>query len=359
MGPERGARGLCGDRSNLALLVPAIAGLLQRLRPDAHVHVLLESTGNMLPLHRRAMCAALGVPDEHAIRADTRNWSAFRRDRLLISTLEPPGPRRWRPLPRAAPWQPGWTPPPQSGDAMPTMMRSRPGPPELLLASTYQYQPASLLIATADEALGRCIHPGHGNTYNLRLAISNRMRQAEAGEAVLEAWQHLCLASAGNLRFPARGPVYDAACAPAVHWIARYGERHGFRTPSVAERSRALGLDQGGYASALGLSPRDLYDAQGNAFDRAIVGVRLGPSFQDVLATPDRPRHRYPTPTALCALYDDTAAAVRDQWPSSAGHLSACPLRATNTAGDSILDLLARPVADPHALPNGPDAPLG
>ena len=109
---------------------------------------------------------------------------------------------------------------------------------------------------------------------------------------------------------------------------------------------------------ALGLSPQELYDAQGNAFDRAIVGVRLGPSVHDILATPDHPRHRYPTPTALCALYDDTATAIREQWPGEAGRLSACPLRATNEGGDSILDLLARLTADPPA-PDGPGAPLG
>ena len=36
MGPDSGARGICGERSSLALLVPAIAGLLQRLRSDLH-----------------------------------------------------------------------------------------------------------------------------------------------------------------------------------------------------------------------------------------------------------------------------------------------------------------------------------
>ena len=206
MGMASGTRGICGDRSSLALLVPAIAGLLQRLRPDAHVHVLLESTASMLPMHRHALCQALGVPDEHAVRADARHWSAFRRDRLLFSTLAPPGERQWRPQTRAAPWQPGWMPSPQGGEAMPTMMRSRPGPPDLVIASTCQYQPTPLLIASHDDALRNCIHPMHGNSSNLRDAIGRRMRQADAGDMVLDSWRHLCLACTGSLRLPIARP---------------------------------------------------------------------------------------------------------------------------------------------------------
>ena len=45
------------------------------------------------------------------------------------------------------------------------------------------------------------------------------------------------------------------------------------------ERGRAAGC--GAYLSSLGLSPRDQYDAQGNIFDRAIIGVRLSRAILD------------------------------------------------------------------------------
>ena len=83
------------------------------------------------------------------------------------------------PHPRPAPWYPGWTTSPQGGEAMPTMMRSRPGPPDLLLASTYQYQPTSLLIAADDEALRNCIHQRHGNSTSLREALVDEAVQVE------------------------------------------------------------------------------------------------------------------------------------------------------------------------------------
>ena len=105
---------------------------------------------------------------------------------------------------------------------------------------------------------------------------------------------------------------------------------------------------------ALGLPARDLYDAQGNAFDRLIVGLRLGPLVQDHLADPDPARHHFPDADALCALYQATADAIHHQWPQHASSLARCPLDATDTAGASLVELLRRPIADSQAA-----APLG
>eukprot|EP00974_Lingulodinium_polyedra_P107719 10426450-Lingulodinium_polyedra.AAC.1 len=55
--------------------------------------------------------------------------------------------------------------------------------------------------------------------------------------------------------------------------IAQNGVQHGFRPPTQDERARATGA--AAYLRALGLSPRDFYDAIGNHFDRHVVAVRL------------------------------------------------------------------------------------
>ena len=74
-----------------------------------------------------------------------------------------------------------------------------------------------------------------------------------------------------------------------------------------------------------------MYDAQGNAFDRAILGVRIGAAIQAHLADPAPLRHEYPTPTALQALYEATHYAVTQSWPRTDGHLVPSPLLATGT----------------------------
>ena len=59
----------------------------------------------------------------------------------------------------------------------------------------------------------------------------------------------------------------------AAEWVGRHGEQHGFRVPDISERGRATGC--GAYLDSLRLGQRDLYDAQGNHFDRVIVAWRL------------------------------------------------------------------------------------
>ncbi|MFM7978324.1 MAG: hypothetical protein ACKPKO_03330, partial [Candidatus Fonsibacter sp.] len=59
----------------------------------------------------------------------------------------------------------------------------------------------------------------------------------------------------------------------AAGWIAEHGSEHGFRTPNVRERGRAMGM--AAYLHGLGLSESELYDAQGNSFDPQAVLSRL------------------------------------------------------------------------------------
>ena len=80
VGPQRsGLRGICGHRSQLAVLVPAVALVLQQLRPDLRVHVLLESSGSVHRIHRQAITSMLGVPANHAVSLDAQAWTAFSR----------------------------------------------------------------------------------------------------------------------------------------------------------------------------------------------------------------------------------------------------------------------------------------
>ena len=181
MGHGRGHRGICGERSRLVLLVPAIAGVIQRLRPDAHVHVLLESTGKMVPRHRAAICEALRIPDPNAWKVDAKNWCAYRRERTLFGTMPPPTNQSWTPNRRPPPWTPGWAQFPNPGigsppRTMPTMMRTRPSPSGLIQASTYQYHLCSLLYHIQDPDVDGLLNPYRSpNLHNLAAFFQRRI----------------------------------------------------------------------------------------------------------------------------------------------------------------------------------------
>ena len=52
--------GLCGPDSVLFFAVPTVALILQELRPDTIVHVVLESAASMQAVHRATIMQALG-----------------------------------------------------------------------------------------------------------------------------------------------------------------------------------------------------------------------------------------------------------------------------------------------------------
>ena len=111
------------------------------------------------------------------------------------------------------------------------------------------------------------------------------------------------------------------------------------RAPALAERTRALDLDH--YFALLALPPRDLFDAQGNHFDRAIVGARLGEGVAALLqAPPGPPTHRFPDGDALQHIYLDTGRAVRAAWGNTDPALAPSPLLARDPDGATILELL-------------------
>ena len=143
-GAHEGRVGLCGERSVLFYVIPALAWALARSRPDLHIHVVAENAGSVRQEHLQAMGEALGIGNlaAHAQRLDAGDWTSMPRRRIFLSTLPPAS--VCRPAGRRPPpWDRGWGLAP--GGAAPAMLRARGGPGEPLQASTYQYAPGMLL----------------------------------------------------------------------------------------------------------------------------------------------------------------------------------------------------------------------
>ena len=114
-GRYRGQQGLCGPDSVLFFAVPTVAWILQELRPDTIVHVVLESAASMQAVRRTTIMQALGGPNanEHLRTLDPGAWSAFPRRRHYFMTL-PERENIILPARRDAPWEPGWGPIPSA-----------------------------------------------------------------------------------------------------------------------------------------------------------------------------------------------------------------------------------------------------
>ena len=102
------------------------------------------------------------------------------------------------------------------------MLRARIWPGEPLRASTYQYAPGMLLYRRGtywqDAPLSAC---------------SQRIRQLLPADL----WAGWLLIERGL----ATGDR-EREAIPTAQWTAANGEQLGFRTPNVAERSRAMGM---------------------------------------------------------------------------------------------------------------------
>ena len=135
-GRYRGHQGLCGPDSVLFFAVPTVAWILQELRPDTVVHVVLENAGSMQHIHKAAIMQALGGLNarEHFRTLDSGQWSAFPRRRHYFMTFPDRG-NLILPTRRDAPWESGWGPIPSA--VLYPMMCSRDNfNPR---ASTFQY----------------------------------------------------------------------------------------------------------------------------------------------------------------------------------------------------------------------------
>ena len=132
---------------------------------------------------------------------------------------------------------------------MATMMRNRARAGEPLRASTYQYAPRYLMV----EHGSRCDCP----PYNLGLRLRDLLP-----EHLRLGYRHI---QSGLLT-----PDSDDMTNDASRWLAAHGEAVGVRIPNVSERGRAMGMLP--YLRSLGLTDAQLYNAQGNSFDCAIIG---------------------------------------------------------------------------------------
>ena len=287
-----GRQGLAGPDSVLFFAVPAVAAAVTQLRPDVAVATLLEQAGSTLPLHRRAIGEAFGLDRDgtatHGAVVDAGRWGPLPRRRILLSPV-PPDPHPWCPPARPAPWAPGWRPHWQ-GDLQP-MMRAHRVEAGLIMARPYQYAARPLLYHEGARWGGMPLRA-------VVQAISGLMPSERR-----EGWRQLNM---GSTRGRHEGPTTLAA-----EWVARHGEGHGFRAPTLAERSRATGC--GAYLEGLDLQDAALYNAQGNFFDRGVVAVRLGRPILgwargEALSAGPRPR----AISELEALYQRVRAAVDD-----------------------------------------------
>ena len=98
MGASEGKLGVCGVDSKNFFVFPLVARAVTCLRPDLHVHVLVENSGSARTEHKHAMLESLGLDPKQAVILDAGAWSAFRRPRMFISSLEV-GPPAAPPLP--------------------------------------------------------------------------------------------------------------------------------------------------------------------------------------------------------------------------------------------------------------------
>ena len=138
---------------------------------------------------------------------------------MVRSTIPWAPPSRW-PERRGAPWDAKWVP--RDNTSMPTMLRPRGRQSEPLRASTYQYTPRFLVCRQGSEV-------DLGPDAQLRAAIKNHL------PPVLQRdWGLIAL----NLV----SPQNERGAEEVTMSIAAHGAKHGFQTPNVRERGRAMGM---------------------------------------------------------------------------------------------------------------------
>ena len=289
-GRYRGGQGLCGPDSVLFFAVPTVAWILQELRPDINVQVVLENAGSMQSIHRATIMQALGGlnASQHLRTLDSGEWSVFPRRRYYFMTLPENGDIA-TPTRREAPWEPGWGPIPAA--VLHPMMCSRNNTTPR--ASTNQYHAQSLIYRYAE---GNEDFDWHGRP---ETHVRNQIIRTMPNE-IRHLYRKLLQ---GQMTFND-----ERSMGPVIDWIHQEGPRLGYRIPTTAERVRATGRAR--YLNALELSDVQLHNAVGNHFDPDALRARMrGPLSREARSGSDR-RHQYPTPADLAVMYQLVANEV-------------------------------------------------
>ena len=123
-------------------------------------------------------------------------------------------------------------------------------------------------------------------------------------------------------------------------WPVEHGPSLGARPPTVSERSRSLGLES--YSDRLNLAPVATYNAQGNSFDQAALGLRLAGLMQLLGSGQRIAGHGFAPPWRIAEIYTRVCAYCHAQ--GTAPEMSPYPadLRAafSHTTDSSILATL-------------------
>ena len=338
-GRHQGRQGICGDDSYLFWTIPLVVWTLQDLRPDCHIHAVVESSATTHPLHRAAMATALGDLDDarHVLMVDSKAWAPFPRKRMYLSTLPVVPDPSFTPARRAASWEGGFAPHWDGGTA--PMTRST-GLGDQIRHSTPQYHPRTMLYAadapwrqlTLNDVAARFrrILPRH------LLPAFGLVLEGRLAENHLEANRFAC-------------------------WVETHGRAYGVRMPSPAERAAATG--QGPYLAGLGLETRQLFDAVGGHLDVTALQVRLRGPLRDWLEGRTGHPHAYHAPAELLSQYRRLAAAVEGlpgpprptrEWPAPldlVGDMLNARRSAQRVAGPDGGARCAGPPAEPAAAP--------
>ena len=295
-GRYRGQQGLCGPDLVLFFAVPTVAWILQELRPDTIVHVVLENAASMQAMHRKAIMQALGglSANEHLRILDSGAWSAFPRRRRFFMTI--PGCENIiLPARRDAPWEPGWGPIPSP--VLYPIICSRDN--TNLRTSTIQYHAQSLAYRYAENGSEFDWHARPEQ--HVRAEIIRTMPSE-----VRVLYRMLLRGHTTNAEESRMGPVIDR--------IHQEGPRLGSRVPNPSERARATGRAQ--YPNEFGLNDVQLYSAVGNHFDPDALRARIrGPLFR-VTRSGAALRHLYPTAADLSVMYQLVARGCEQRPPS-------------------------------------------
>ena len=193
------------------------------------------------------------------------------------------------PTRRGAPWEPGWGPIP-SAVLYPMMCSRNSVNPR---ASTIQYHAQSLIYRYVEDSSEFDWHarPEH----HVRNKIIRTMPSDVSTLYRILLRGHISYAD-------------ERRMGPVIEWIHQEGPRLGNRVLSPDERARATGRAQ--YFRALGLNDVQPYNAVGNHFDPDALRARIRGPLARTTRGGTPPRHQYPTPADLSAMYQAVAREV-------------------------------------------------